>query len=142
MKLNHKLSLAVMAVLSAHGATAFAAPAEEKATSLEIADIVVTAQRRSESIQNVPITIQALSAETLSQLSVSSFDDIVKYLPNVSLATNGPGQGNIFMRGLALGSFGTQSSGTIGGFPNVAVYLDEQSGQIPSRNLDVLAIDL
>jgi outer membrane receptor protein involved in Fe transport len=46
------------------------------------------------------------------------------------------------MRGLALGSFGTQSSGTIGGFPNVAVYLDEQSGQIPSRNLDVLAIDL
>jgi outer membrane receptor protein involved in Fe transport len=142
LKLNHKLSLAVMAVLSAHGATAFAAPAEEKATGLEIADIVVTAQRRSESIQNVPITIQALSAETLSQLSVSSFDDMIKYLPNVSLATNGPGQGNIFMRGLALGSFGTQSSGTIGGFPNVAVYLDEQSGQIPSRNLDVLAIDL
>ncbi len=142
MKLNHKLSLAVMAVLSAHGATAFAAPAEEKASGLEIADIVVTAQRRSENIQNVPITIQAIGAETLSQLSVSSFDDLIKYLPNVSLATNGPGQGNIFMRGLALGSAGTQSSGTIGGFPNVAVYLDEQSGQIPSRNLDIIAVDL
>ena len=145
MKLNTKLTYAVMAALSA-GATssvAVAAAAEEaKANSLEIADIVVTAQRRSESIQNVPITIQALSAETLSQLSVSSFDDMVKYLPNVSLATNGPGQGNVFMRGLALGSFGTQSSGTIGGFPNVAVYLDEQSGQLPSRNLDVIAVDL
>jgi outer membrane receptor protein involved in Fe transport len=144
LKLNTKLTYAVMAALSAGtGSVAVAATAEEtKASGLEIADIVVTAQRRSESIQNVPITIQALSSETLGQLSVSSFDDMVKYLPNVSLATNGPGQGNIFMRGLALGSFGTQSSGTIGGFPNVAVYLDEQSGQIPSRNLDIIAVDL
>jgi outer membrane receptor protein involved in Fe transport len=66
----------------------------------------------------------------------------VKYLPNVALSSNGPGQGNIFMRGLALGSAGTQSSGTIGGFPNVAVYLDDQSGQLPSRNLDIYAADL
>ena len=143
MKVNQKLTYAVMAVLSAHTAGAIAAPADEaKANSMEIADIVVTAQRRSESIQNVPITIQALSSDTLSQLSVSSFDDIVKYLPNVSLATNGPAQGNVFMRGLALGNAGTQSSGTIGGFPNVAVYLDDQSGQLPSRNLDIIAADL
>ncbi|MCX7057134.1 MAG: TonB-dependent receptor [Proteobacteria bacterium] len=138
MKPNHKLTCAIIAVLGAQSGIALAAPSD----SLEIAEIVVTAQRRSENIQNVPITIQALSAETLSQINVSSFDDIVKYLPNVSLATNGPGQGNVFMRVLALGSLGTQSSGTIGGFPNVAVYLDEQSGQIPSRNLDILAIDL
>ena len=94
MKVNQKLTYAVMAVLSAHTAGAIAAPADEaKANSMEIADIVVTAQRRSESIQNVPITIQALSSDTLSQLSVSSFDDMVKYLPNVSLATNGPAPG-------------------------------------------------
>jgi len=143
LKLNSKLTYAVMAVLSTHAAGAMAAAAEEaKATGLEIADIVVTAQRRSESIQNVPITIQALSSETLSQLSVTTFDDMVKYLPNVQLSSNGPAQGNIFMRGLALGSAGTQSSGTIGLYPNVAVYLDEQSGQLPSRNLDVYAADL
>ena len=144
MKLNTKLTYAVMAALSAGtGSVAVAATAEEtKASSLEIADIVVTAQRRSESIQNVPITIQALSSETLSQLSVTTFDDMVKYLPNVALSSNGPAQGNIFMRGLALGSAGTQSSGTIGLYPNVAVYLDEQSGQLPSRNLDVYAADL
>ena len=144
MKLNTKLTYAVMAALSAGtGSVAVAATAEEtKASGLEIADIVVTAQRRSESIQNVPITIQALSSETLSQLSVTTFDDMVKYLPNVALSSNGPAQGNIFMRGLALGSAGTQSSGTIGLYPNVAVYLDEQSGQLPSRNLDVYAADL
>jgi iron complex outermembrane recepter protein len=137
LKTNQKLSYAIMAVLSAHAGAAVAAPAEG-----EIADIVVTAQRRSESIQNVPITIQALTSETISQLNINTFDDMVKYLPNVALSSNGPAQGNIFMRGLALGSAGTQSSGTIGLYPNVAVYLDDQSGQLPSRNLDIYAADL
>ena len=58
------------------------------------------------------------------------------------MATNGPGQGNIFMRGLSVGAAGSQSSGTIGGFPNVAIYLDDQSGQLPARNLDIYAADL
>jgi outer membrane receptor protein involved in Fe transport len=146
LKSNQKLSSAILAVLSVHAAgsahAAAAATDASAANSDAIADIVVTAQRRSESIQDVPITIQALTGDTLKELNISTADDFIKYLPNVSLATNGPGQGNIFMRGLALGSFGTQSSGTIGGFPNVAVYLDEQSGQLPSRNLDVYAADL
>jgi iron complex outermembrane receptor protein len=58
------------------------------------------------------------------------------------VASNGPGQGDIYMRGLSVGNAGSQSSGTIGGFPNVAIYLDDQSGQLPSRNLDVYAADL
>ena len=126
-----------MAALSASAGAAIAAPPEG-----EIADIVVTAQRRTESIQNVPITIQALSTETLTQLSVTTFDDYVRYLPNVTAPTNGPGQGYVYMRGLSVGAAGSQSSGTIGGFPNVAIYLDEQSGQLPARNLDIYAADL
>jgi len=102
----------------------------------------VTAQRRSENVQNVPITIQALTAETLNQLSVTTFNDYVKYLPNVTAPNNGPGQGNIFMRGLSVGSAGSQSSGSVVGFPNVAIYLDDQSGQLPARNLDIYAADL
>ena len=46
------------------------------------------------------------------------------------------------MRGLSAGSVATQSGGSINGFPNVAIYLDEQSGQLPGRNLDVYAADL
>ena len=46
------------------------------------------------------------------------------------------------MRGLSVGNQGTQSGGSINGFPNVAIYLDEQSGQLPGRNLDVYAADL
>ena len=52
----------------------------------------MTAQRRSENVQNVPISIQALTAETLTQLHVETFDDYVKYLPNVTSKSNGPGQ--------------------------------------------------
>lgn len=146
MKSNHKLSSAIITVLGMHAAAAVYAAAPPTDTSAAnsdaIADIVVTAQRRSESIQNVPITVQALTSETLTQLSVTTFDDMVKYLPNVQLSTNGPGEGSIFMRGLSLGAAGTQSSGTIGLYPNVAVYLDDQSGQLPGRNLDVYAADL
>jgi iron complex outermembrane receptor protein len=143
MNSNPKLSYAIAAILSGSAAGfAHAAAATDTEVSDSIQEITVTAQRRSENIQNVPITIQALTAETLSQLSVTTFDDYVRYLPNVSVATNGPGQGNIFMRGLSVGAAGSQSSGTIGGFPNVAIYLDDQSGQLPARNLDIYAADL
>src|SRR6202795_1908914 len=143
MNSNPKLTYAIAAILSGSAAGfAHAATATDTEASDTIQEITVTAQRRSENIQNVPISIQALTAETLTQLSVSTFDDYVRYLPNVSVATNGPGQGNIFMRGLSVGAAGSQSSGTIGGFPNVAIYLDDQSGQLPARNLDVYAADL
>jgi len=112
------------------------------AGSTELSEITVTAQRRTENLQDVPITIQALTAETLTQLNVTTFDDIVKYTPNVTTASWGPGQDLIFMRGLSSGALGTQGSGTDANFPNVAVYLDDQSAQMPYRNLDVYAADL
>ena len=71
-----------------------------------------------------------------------TFDDVIKMLPNVTFGNNGPGQGNIYMRGLSVGALGTQGQGSVGQWPNVAVYLDEQSTQIPGRNLDVYAADL
>ena len=143
MNSNPKLSYAIAAILSGSAAGfVHAAAATDTEASDSIQEITVTAQRRSENIQNVPISIQALTAETLTQLNVTTFDDYLRYLPNVSTASNGPGQGNIYMRGLSVGAAGSQSSGTIGGFPNVAIYLDEQSGQLPARNLDVYAADL
>ncbi len=143
MNSNPKLSYAIAVILSGSAAGfAHAATATETEASEGIQEITVTAQRRSENMQNVPITIQALTAETLNQLSVTTFNDYVKYLPNVTAPNNGPGQGNIFMRGLGSGTAGSQSSGSIGGFPNVAIYLDEQSGQLPARNLDIYAADL
>jgi len=111
-------------------------------TGTTLGEVIVTAQRRSQNIQDVPITMQTLSGQTLEQLNVQTFDDYAKYLPNVSVASNGPGQDDIFMRGLSDGSPATQGSGSTGLFPNVALYLDDQSGEMPGRNLDVYAVDL
>lgn len=144
MSSNYTCSRAVAAILAAHAGGALAAqPADEGAASSgALSEVVVTAQRRSENIQDVPIAIQALTGETLQQLNVSSFDEFIKYLPNVTASSAGPGQAQIFMRGLSVGDQGIQSGGSINGFPNVAIYLDDQSGQLPGRNLDVYAADL
>jgi outer membrane receptor protein involved in Fe transport len=88
------------------------------------------------------MTVQALTGATLTQLNVLTLSDLLKFTPNVSYATNGPGQGNIFMRGLSAGFVGNQSSATIASFPNVALYLDDQSMQFPSRNADIYLVDM
>ena len=145
MKADKRLSCAIAAILSGGtGAGAVhATPAGDTDSSAgQIQEITVTAQRRTENLQDVPITIQALTADTLTQLNVTTFDDFVRYLPNVTAASNGPGQGNVYMRGLSTGGVGNQGSGGVGTFPNVAIYLDEQSGQLPGRNLDIYAADL
>jgi outer membrane receptor protein involved in Fe transport len=162
MKPNHKLSRAIAAILSASaahailaadaGPTSAQAAATADATSATasttstgtgtLQEVIVTAQRRAQNIQDVPITIQAMTGQTLQNLNVQTFADYVKYLPNVSTGSQGPGMGTLFMRGLSTGVLGTQGQGSVGLFPNVAVYLDDQSELLPGRDLDVYAVDL
>ena len=119
-----------------------AATAAATSSSTSVEELVVTAQRRSESLQKVPLTVQAFTGATLSNLNVTTLDSLLKFTPNVSYGNNGPGQGNIFIRGLSAGFAGNQSSATAGNFPNVAVYLDDQSFQFPARNVDIYVADM
>jgi outer membrane receptor protein involved in Fe transport len=143
--MNPKLAYAVAAIL---GGTSFGAEAAAPASGSSDAgtgvleEIIVTAQHRNEGMQDVPIAMQAFTESTLAQLNITNFDDYVKYLPNVSSASNGPGQSEVYMRGLSAGAQQFQGSGSTGYFPNVAVYLDNQSVQLPSRNLDVYVVDV
>ena len=118
-------------------------PAKEPVSSgQEIDEVVVTATRRSENLQDVPIAMRALTGNLLRDLNVQTLEDFVKYLPNVTTAGVGPGQDEVYMRGLSTTHQGSQVAGGTGAFPNVAVYLDDQSVQLPGRNLDVYAADL
>jgi iron complex outermembrane recepter protein len=140
-----KVSYAIAAILSGSCATfnhARAATADNSPGSEGIAEVMVTAQRRNESVQDVPITIQAITGDTLKQLNVVNFDDLLRYTPNVTYSGNGPGTGNIFLRGLSTGNSGNQSQSTTAPFPNVAVYLDDQSMQFPQHNNDVYLVDM
>ena len=105
-------------------------------------EVIVTANRRTEALQDVPITVDVLTNATLAKLNVTTFDDFVKYLPGVTAHGVGPAQNSIYVRGLGTGEFANQAAGVNSSFPNVAVYLDEQSAQLPGRNLDVYAADL
>src|SRR6201987_883724 len=140
--MNSKLSIAIATILGAalSSARSQAAPAEAESGALE--EITVTAQRRAESVQDVPISMQVFTGQALEQLNIQTFDDYIHYLPNVTSANNGPGQNEVFMRGLSAGSQASQGSSITAVLPNVAIYLDNQSGQMPNRNLDIYAADL
>jgi len=101
-------------------------------------DIVVTAQRRSESIQRVPISMQALSPETLAQHNVQSFDDYQKLLPSVAFQTLGPGSSQLFFRGIVSGKDGNPA----GALPTAGVYLDDIPVTSVGNLLDVHIYDV
>ncbi|PQA89348.1 TonB-dependent receptor [Hyphococcus luteus] len=84
--------------------------------------IVVTAQKREQNIQDVPISIIALGTETLEELEISSFEDYAKYLPSVSFQSTSPNATSVYMRGVVSGGDGNHSAS----LPSVGVYLDEQ----------------
>lgn len=105
--------------------------------------VMVSAQRRNQNLQDVPVSVQVLTGETLRRLNIENFDDMLKYLPNVTASGFGPGQENVYMRGLSIGGdAGGQGGGSVGSFPNVAIYLDDQSAQLPGQNLDIYPVDL
>src|SRR3984893_550138 len=111
-------------------------------TGNELTEVIVTANRREEDLQDVPITLQVLTGDVLARLNATTFDDFVSYLPGVTGHGVGPGQNNIYVRGLATAVAGIQGAGFVGSFPNVARYLDDESAQLPHRNLDIYAADL
>ncbi|MDE2220455.1 MAG: TonB-dependent receptor [Gammaproteobacteria bacterium] len=145
MNSNNTIRRAVITVLGSAAAAGYAPhtlAADTAATSGGLEEVIVTAERRSENLQNVPITVTALTSDTLKQLNVTTAADYFKFIPSLTNADQGPGSSQIYIRGLATTQDGEQSQGATGSFPNVAVYLDEQSAQIPGRNLDVYAADL
>ena len=101
-------------------------------------EIIVTAQKREENLQNVPISIQALGTRKLDQLNVTNFEDFSKLLPSVSFQSSQPGVTTVYMRGVASGGDGNHS----GSLPSVGVYLDEQPVTTIGGTLDVHVYDI
>ncbi|MBC7521335.1 MAG: TonB-dependent receptor plug domain-containing protein, partial [Sandarakinorhabdus sp.] len=138
-------AVAVVAVLGAGAAPAMAQQATAAAAETRsdgIADIVVTATRRSQNLQDVPIAVTALSGDTLRQLGVVNFDKLIEFLPNVRTGGRGPGQSQIYIRGLSTDTQSILVAGSAGVNPNVALYLDDAPVSAPARNLDVYTADL
>jgi outer membrane receptor protein involved in Fe transport len=111
------------------------APADKTAT---LPTVTVTAQKRTENLQKVPISIQVLSSTKLKQQNVTDFDSYAKLLPSVSYQTAGPGFAQVYMRGVSSGGDGNHS----GPLPSVGVYLDEQPVTTIQGALDLHIYDI
>ena len=132
------LASAISAILA--GVPAHAVPDSEGALD----EITVTAQKKSENLQDVPISIEVLDSEKLAKLHIVNLDDYVKYSPSIAYVRgegqggNGqPGTSHIYMRGVVSG--GTNHSGSQ---PSVGTYLDEQPVTTIDGTVDVHIYDM
>jgi iron complex outermembrane receptor protein len=93
-----------------------AAAAPEEAT---LGEIVVTARRRSESLQEVPQTVNAVTADTLQKLNIKRFEDVQTVVPGLSLTSDSAGySAAASLRGV---TFDVRT----GGQPTTALYLND-----------------
>jgi|HubBroStandDraft_4_1064222.scaffolds.fasta_scaffold20494_2 iron complex outermembrane receptor protein len=107
-------------------------------------EVVVTAQKRTENLQDVPVSIQTLTTEKLEQLNIDDIDDYVKYLSGVT-TVKGLGQGgtgigttHVYMRGVVSGQDGNHSASQ----PTVGTYLDEQPVTTIDGTVDIHIYDI
>jgi outer membrane receptor protein involved in Fe transport len=110
----------------------------EAPTGGPLDEIVVTALKTQQNLQDVPLSIQAIGTERLEELGVNDFADYVKFLPSVSVQSAGPGFGRVFFRGAASGDNGNHS----GSQPGVGQYLDEQPITTIQGALDIHMYDI
>ena len=127
------LAAAVFAVLYP-AAAAIAEPQTSESVKLE--QVIVTATRRDENLQDVGQSITALSTEDIEKQAFRSLQDVIGALPSVSNVNALPGRTNIVMRGVSAGSDEYRLDST------VAIYLDDQPMTSISTQVDVRLIDI
>ena len=109
--------------------------------ALAIEEVIVTAQKRSENLQDVPISIQALGSEAIDELNLTNFKDYTQMLPSVAMTpTLGAGSSFnlVYMRGIATAGDGQATTSV----PSVGMYLDELSLTTIQGNIDVHMYDI
>ena len=128
------------AVITAIATTAAGGVAAEETRAIE--EVVVTATKRAQPMQDIPVAVQALTEDAMDDLGIDNFEDYLIAMPSITAGGSGPGQNTVYIRGLASTTPNLTTAGVAGLAPNVAFYLDEQPLSQPGRNLDVYAADL
>jgi iron complex outermembrane recepter protein len=115
------LRLSIAAVLATHLPSLAHAQAGENAAATGIENVLVTARRREESLQDVPVAISALTADQLETQNVRTLEDMTAFAPNIKVNA---GRGtsstiNAYIRGVG------QNDPLWGFEPGVGIYIDD-----------------
>ncbi|MCZ8130558.1 MAG: TonB-dependent receptor [Steroidobacteraceae bacterium] len=130
--------LAVALALAAGAGTAGPAYAQDGAGAGTLEEIVVTAQRREESLMTVPIAVSAIGGEALQRQNVDSVEDVLAQVPNVSFVSLGSrDRKEVSMRGVSnqLNPFADSRQSPYG------FYIDEFSVAVGTSNPEILDIE-
>ena len=132
-----------MALLGSVVAATVVVPAQAQDDSnAMLEEVIVTAQKREQNLQDVAVSLQVLGNQQLQDLNVRAFEDFIAFLPTVSYTAQGgpggPGFGQVYMRGIASGGDGNHSAS----MPSVGYYLDEQPVTTINQVLDIYMYDI
>ena len=128
---NHYVAAAIVS-------GALVAPQQAPAQDLALEEIIVTATKRAENLQDVPISVTALSSDAIKNLGIVDFESYAHMLPTLSFKSVGPGTATLIMRGASDGGDGNAS----GSQPSVGLYLDEAPVTTIASNLDIHIYDI
>lgn len=120
---------------------ALASPSVMAQDATTLGEVLVTAQKREQSLQDVPVSIDALGQQKLEELQIQNFKDYVQFLPSVTMqaaAWAGSGYSAVYMRGIVTGGDGQATTSQ----PSVGMYLDEQPITTVQGNLDAHLYDV
>ncbi|RZJ45453.1 MAG: TonB-dependent receptor [Brevundimonas sp.] len=116
MKFAHATTASAVALVAgamlAFPAAAQDGPQESSATALD--DVIVTAQRREQSLQDVPIAITAFNSETLERTAATGISDVAAKAPGVTLTQFNIGEPQLYIRGVGTSSDSAASDPSIG----------------------------
>jgi outer membrane receptor protein involved in Fe transport len=138
-RFTHAALMSAVTSLCASLAAAQTAPPMSAASNSELEEIIVTANRRSESIQNVPSQVTALTAGTLDQINARDLNDFAGFVPGLSFGSTGASTNLLVIRGITTGSQLSSATG---------VYLDDiplgasTSNGVGYQSLNINTFDL
>jgi outer membrane receptor protein involved in Fe transport len=124
---RRRLAIAISAI------AAFAASASAQA---QIEEIIVTATKRAESLQDVAQSIKAFSTDDIRDQGLVGIGDYAKKIPALSFASREPGGLSVVFRGVSVSGL------AFGETPSSSIYLDEQPITASGRNVNPRLIDI
>ena len=134
MKLQSKLQagtrITLLLALLGLGAPAYAQGDGDEEAGRMLEEVIVTAQKREQTLQEVPLTVTAFSGDFVTENGVEDIRDIAGLTPNLSIKSRGETETSVFIRGI-----GSQAPG-IGADPAVGIFID---GMVASRGTNATA---